>query len=73
MAARCKYAHDGPGAALGELAKRLDAWVRLHYVYPYPHVDEVVELMAAAAEAGRRACILPYLDVPLAALAPRAC
>ena len=45
---------------------RLDAWVRLHYVYPYPHVDEVVELMAAAAEAGRgQGRILPYLDVPL--------
>ena len=39
--------------ALGELG----AWVRLHYVYPYPHVDEVIPLMAA----GR---ILPYLDVP---------
>jgi ribosomal protein S12 methylthiotransferase len=39
--------------ALGELG----VWVRLHYVYPYPHVDEVVPLMAE----GR---ILPYLDVP---------
>ena len=39
--------------ALGELG----AWVRLHYVYPYPHVDEVVPLMAD----GR---LLPYLDVP---------
>jgi ribosomal protein S12 methylthiotransferase len=38
---------------LGEL----DAWIRLHYVYPYPHVDELVPLMAD----GR---ILPYLDVP---------
>jgi ribosomal protein S12 methylthiotransferase len=35
----------------------LGAWVRLHYVYPYPHVDEVVALMAE----GR---VLPYLDVP---------
>ena len=35
----------------------LGAWVRLHYVYPYPHVDEVIALMAG----GR---ILPYLDVP---------
>ena len=34
-----------------------DAWVRLHYVYPYPHVDEILPLMAA----GR---VLPYLDVP---------
>jgi len=40
-------------AALGELK----AWIRLHYVYPYPHVDRVIELMAA----GR---VLPYLDIP---------
>src|ERR1039458_5169952 len=40
-------------AAMGELG----AWVRLHYVYPYPHVDEVIPLMAQ----GR---ILPYLDIP---------
>ena len=33
------------------------AWVRLHYVYPYPHVDEVIPLMAAGK-------ILPYLDIP---------
>ncbi len=45
-------------AALGDLAAEHDAWVRLHYVYPYPHVDEVLPLMAQ----GR---ILPYLDVPL--------
>ena len=44
--------------ALGELAAPHGAWVRLHYVYPYPHVDEIVPLMAA----GR---VLPYLDVPL--------
>ncbi|MCE1161466.1 MAG: 30S ribosomal protein S12 methylthiotransferase RimO [Thiomonas sp.] len=44
--------------ALGGLAAEHDAWVRLHYVYPYPHVDEVLPLMAQ----GR---ILPYLDVPL--------
>jgi ribosomal protein S12 methylthiotransferase len=42
---------------LGALAEAHGAWVRLHYVYPYPHVDEVVPLMAS----GR---ILPYLDVP---------
>ena len=42
---------------LGELAAPHGAWVRLHYVYPYPHVDEVLPLMAAG-------CILPYLDVP---------
>ncbi|MBX3639350.1 MAG: 30S ribosomal protein S12 methylthiotransferase RimO [Nitrosomonas sp.] len=40
--------------ALGELG----VWVRLHYVYPYPHVDEVIPLMADRK-------ILPYLDVPL--------
>lgn len=38
---------------LGEL----EAWVRLHYVYPYPHVDDVMPLMAEGA-------ILPYLDIP---------
>jgi ribosomal protein S12 methylthiotransferase len=43
--------------ALATLAEQHGAWVRLHYVYPYPHVDEVLSLMAA----GR---ILPYLDVP---------
>lgn len=47
-------------AALGELG----AWVRLHYVYPYPHVDEVVPLMAE----GR---LVPYLDVPLQHASPR--
>jgi len=40
-------------AALGELG----VWVRLHYVYPYPHVDEVIPLMAEGK-------ILPYLDIP---------
>ena len=44
--------------ALGELAQQYGAWVRLHYVYPYPHVDQILPQMAA----GR---ILPYLDVPL--------
>jgi ribosomal protein S12 methylthiotransferase len=44
---------------LGEL----DAWVRLHYVYPYPHVDEAIELMANGT-------ILPYLDIPFQHAAP---
>ena len=44
-------------AQLGELAKPFGAWVRLHYVYPYPHVDEVLPLMAEGL-------VLPYLDVP---------
>jgi ribosomal protein S12 methylthiotransferase len=47
-------------AALAELG----IWVRLHYVYPYPHVDEVMPLMAAAK-------ILPYLDIPFQHSSPR--
>ena len=43
--------------ALGELANRHGAWVRLHYVYPYPSVDELIPLMADGL-------VLPYLDVP---------
>jgi ribosomal protein S12 methylthiotransferase len=46
--------------ALGELG----VWVRLHYVYPYPHVDEVIPLMAEGT-------ILPYLDVPFQHASPR--
>lgn len=44
--------------ALGEMASPYGAWVRLHYVYPYPSVDEVIPLMATGK-------VLPYLDVPL--------
>jgi ribosomal protein S12 methylthiotransferase len=40
-------------AALGELG----VWIRLHYVYPYPHVDQVIDLMADGK-------VLPYLDIP---------
>jgi ribosomal protein S12 methylthiotransferase len=47
---------------LGALAVANDIWVRLHYVYPYPHVDDVIPLMAQANAAGGR--VLPYLDVP---------
>ena len=43
--------------ALGELAAPRGAWVRLHYVYPYPHVDALLPLMADGL-------VLPYLDVP---------
>ena len=43
--------------ALGELATPYGAWVRLHYVYPYPSVDELLPLMASGQ-------VLPYLDVP---------
>ena len=39
-------------------------WVRLHYVYPYPHVDEVLPLMAEGK-------ILPYLDIPFQHASPR--
>jgi len=44
--------------ALGDMAMQYDAWVRLHYVYPYPHIDQIIPLMAEGK-------ILPYLDVPL--------
>lgn len=44
---------------LGELG----AWVRLHYVYPYPHVDEVLELMNAGK-------VLPYIDIPFQHASP---
>src|SRR6266480_7204383 len=47
-------------AALGELG----VWVRLHYVYPYPHVDEVIPLMVGTN-------VLPYLDVPFQHASPR--
>ncbi|GGO24222.1 30S ribosomal protein S12 methylthiotransferase RimO [Deinococcus humi] len=54
-------------AHLTDLAVKLGemgAWVRMHYVYPYPHVDRIVELMAQGK-------ILPYLDVPLQHASPR--
>jgi ribosomal protein S12 methylthiotransferase len=47
-------------AALGDLG----AWVRLHYVYPYPHVDDVIPLMAAGK-------VLPYLDIPFQHASPK--
>jgi ribosomal protein S12 methylthiotransferase len=43
---------------------QLGVWVRLHYVYPYPHVDDVIPLMADGA-------ILPYLDIPMQHASPR--
>jgi ribosomal protein S12 methylthiotransferase len=46
--------------ALGEMG----VWVRLHYVYPYPHVDDVIPLMAQGK-------LLPYLDVPFQHASPR--
>ncbi|WP_294902405.1 30S ribosomal protein S12 methylthiotransferase RimO [Tatumella sp. UBA2305] len=50
--------------SLCEQLARLGVWVRLHYVYPYPHVDEVIPLMAEGK-------ILPYLDIPLQHASPR--
>jgi ribosomal protein S12 methylthiotransferase len=47
-------------AALGELG----VWVRLHYVYPYPHVDDLIPLMAEGK-------VLPYLDVPFQHASPK--
>ncbi len=52
-----------------DLAKELGdlgAWVRMHYVYPYPHVDDVIPLMAEGK-------ILPYLDIPFQHAAPPMC
>src|SRR5688500_14277439 len=43
---------------------RLGVWVRLHYVYPYPHVDKVIPLMADGV-------VLPYLDIPFQHASPR--
>jgi ribosomal protein S12 methylthiotransferase len=50
--------------ALCEALGELGVWVRLHYVYPYPHVDEVIPLMAEGK-------ILPYLDIPFQHASPR--
>ena len=49
---------------LCESLGQLGVWIRLHYVYPYPHVDEVIPLMAQGK-------ILPYLDVPFQHASPR--
>ncbi|HTH67978.1 MAG TPA: 30S ribosomal protein S12 methylthiotransferase RimO [Rhodanobacter sp.] len=49
---------------LCEGLSELGVWVRLHYVYPYPHVDEIMPLMAAGK-------ILPYLDIPFQHASPR--
>jgi ribosomal protein S12 methylthiotransferase len=48
--------------ALNQIAREHQAWVRLHYVYPYPHVDDVLPLMAEFSEHGYG--VLPYLDIP---------
>ncbi|WP_439328465.1 30S ribosomal protein S12 methylthiotransferase RimO [Lonepinella sp. BR2357] len=49
---------------LCQMLASLKVWVRLHYVYPYPHVDELIPLMAAGQ-------ILPYLDIPLQHASPK--
>jgi len=54
--------------ALDALAREHDAWVRLHYVYPYPHVDDVVPLMATGPQPRG---LLPYLDIPFQHASPR--
>jgi ribosomal protein S12 methylthiotransferase len=67
-----KYRHDFWGGRpvktrMTELCRelgKLDAWIRLHYVYPYPHVDELIPLMADGL-------VLPYLDIPLQHGSPR--
>jgi len=48
---------------LNQIAREHQAWVRLHYVYPYPHVDDILPLMAEFSEHGYG--VLPYLDIPL--------
>jgi ribosomal protein S12 methylthiotransferase len=53
---------------LDALARSHRAWVRLHYVYPYPHVDDVVPLMTRTPGDGG---LLPYLDMPFQHASPR--
>ena len=55
---------------LAEELAQLGVWVRMHYVYPYPHVDNVIELMNATAVNGYGR-VLPYLDVPFQHAHPR--
>ncbi|GAB6034494.1 30S ribosomal protein S12 methylthiotransferase RimO [Galenea microaerophila] len=59
-----KTSMHGLAEALGELGGVDEFWVRLHYVYPYPNVEEVIPLMAEGK-------ILPYLDMPLQHAHPR--
>jgi ribosomal protein S12 methylthiotransferase len=65
---RPSFWHNRPVATrLLDLARELGtlgAWVRLHYVYPYPHVDDLIPLMAEGK-------VLPYLDVPFQHASPR--
>ena len=49
---------------LCEALAKFDVWIRLHYVYPYPHVDEIIPLMAEGK-------VLPYLDIPFQHASPK--
>ena len=65
--ATSKYRGREVKAKFYDLAKELGelgAWVRLHYVYPYPHVDQIMELMAEGL-------VLPYLDIPFQHASPK--
>ncbi|WP_448585093.1 30S ribosomal protein S12 methylthiotransferase RimO [Thermaurantiacus sp.] len=65
--AHARFGRQGLRAHITDLARALGGlgvWVRLHYVYPYAHVDELVELMAEGL-------ILPYLDIPFQHASPR--
>ncbi|MEQ8601570.1 MAG: 30S ribosomal protein S12 methylthiotransferase RimO [Devosia sp.] len=65
--AASKYRGREVKAKFYDLAKELGelgAWVRLHYVYPYPHVDQIMELMADGL-------VLPYLDIPFQHASPK--
>jgi len=53
---------------LAKALSTLGVWVRMHYVYPYPHVDEVIPLMGEMTESG--GMVLPYLDIPFQHASP---
>ncbi len=64
--AQSQYKDRSISTRFYELSKELGslgAWVRMHYVYPYPHVDDVLELMAEGL-------VLPYLDIPFQHASP---
>src|SRR5690606_6059115 len=56
--------------ALCEGLSELGVWTRLHYVYPYPHVDDIIPLMAQRNADGMPK-LLPYLDIPFQHASPR--
>ena len=55
---------EGLAKGLGDLARENGTWVRMHYVYPYPHVDRVIPYM-------RDGGIVPYLDIPFQHASPK--